>query len=394
LKRFLRWAAVSFVAFIAGVASLNLWVDPYRIWSLEGGLSPDLPRPRAIQEGRLLKSRGIARVRPVTVILGNSRAEIGFDPRSDAWPEAAQPVYNAALPGTALGAIEASLEQAIAAGRLQGALIGLDFLDFLTEPNESITRPATTVLASGAGDIKIALSLDTLLDSLQTLAHEHDPDSADVTALGFNPLHEYKRIVRAEGYGSVFRQRDQENARAYARMPKSLYRGTTKTSAEWQTLQRIVALARKHRIELTFVIYPYHAHILEMFYRTGLYPLFEQWKKQVVEVVSGAGQRDSAGCRVWDFSGYNAYSTQFVPPPQDRTTIVKSYWESGHFKRELGDRMLARMFEAGDPGFGTCLVAGNVDEHNARLREARANYLVSAARSGDTVDPLFRPATP
>jgi hypothetical protein len=177
-------------------------------------------------------------------------------------------------------------------------------------------------------------------------------------------------------------------------MPKSLFVGSSQTSAAWQTLERIVALARKHRIDVTFVIYPYHAHILEMFHRTGLYPVFELWKKHLADIVSDATARNASGCRLWDFSGYNAYSTEYVPAPKDRSTTVQWYWESGHFKRELGDRVLARLFEGGDPAFGTCLGPGNVDEHNARLRDARAHYLLDTARTGDSVDPLFRTATP
>ncbi len=391
MNRFLTQAAAIFLASIAAVAAFNVWVDPYRMWNIAGGLSQDLPRPRAVQEGRLLKTRGIERVRPVTVILGNSRAEIGFDPRSAAWPAAFQPVYNAALAGTGVDAIESSLRQAISAGRLKTAVIGLDYIDFLTGDADA---PATAPdeRPSWQSDVRIAFSLDTLLDSVQTIAEQHDAYAADITPAGFNPLHQYIPIVRLEGYGSVFRQKDEENARAYARMPKSLYFKSTQTSEAWRTLDRILSLARKHGVDLRFVIYPYHAHILEMFHRAGLYPAFEEWKKHLAEVIDQGGV-DATRCRLWDFSGYNAYSTEYVPPPSDRTAAVRWYWESGHFKHELGDRVLARMLGDDDTAFGSCLHRDNVDERNLRLRRAHTRYLLDEPKMRDMVDHLFRGAT-
>lgn len=394
MGRFLKQAAATFLAALASVAALNLWVDPYRIWNVRGGLSEEIPRPRAIQEGPLLKARGIRRVRPVTVILGNSRAEIGFDPRAAVWPAALQPVYNAALPGRGIDASERSLEQAIQAGRLRTAVIGLDFMDFLTEPDERVAPQRTSAVQSWHSDVRIILSLDTLLDSFQTLWQQKDPYAANITSLGFNPLNEYTSIVRLEGYGSVFLQKEQEEARAFAKMPKSVFVRSSQTSAAWQTLDRILALARANHVDARFVIYPYHAHILEMLHRAGLYAAFETWKKHLADILNAGVQPDAPRCRLWDFSGYNAYSIEYVPAPEDRTAVVKWYWESGHFKRELGDRVLARILEDDDAAFGNCLDRDNVDLQNLRVRTARRRYLADAPTTGETIDRLFRATAP
>ena len=56
-------------------------------------------------------------------------------------------------------------------------------------------------------------SLDALYDSVLTTIARRDEFAEDTTAAGFNPLREYQLYARREGYGALFLQRDQENAR-------------------------------------------------------------------------------------------------------------------------------------------------------------------------------------
>jgi hypothetical protein len=49
--------------------------------------------------------------------------------------------------------------------------------------------------------------------------------------------------------------------------------------------------------------------------------------------------------RLFDFAQESAVSREPVPPPGDRHTQMRWYWEAGHFKSELGDRLVARMME-------------------------------------------------
>lgn len=396
MTRFLKQAAAAFAGFLALAFALNVWVDPYRIWNVRHGFSQQAPRPRAVQQLHLLKSRGLTRSRPVTVVLGNSRAEIGFDPRSRSWPLSLRPVYNASIPGTGIDTATSLLSDAVSAGRLRTAVIGLDFLDFLTDPENPTppthpTAPAEqrSAMQRATEDVKIGLSLDTLIDSTLTLISAHDPYAPDVTADGFNPLREYALNARLDGYGSLFLQKDIANARAYTKAPKGIFARSATTSATWQELDQLLTSLHDHDIDVRFVIYPYHAHILEMFHRSGLFPAFESWKKHLAEVLV-AWEGDGGICRLWDFSGYNAYSTEFVPPPDDRKTVVRWYWESGHFKPELGDRMLERMFGEGDAGFGTCLTERNIEAVNSRVREARTRYLRKTPEASAAIDALFR----
>ena len=69
---------------------------------------------------------------------------------------------------------------------------------------------------------------------------------------------------------------------------------------------------------------------------------------------------------LWDFSGYNSLTTEDVPPDGDSETQMKWYWESSHYKKELGDLVLDRIFDYHHPerivpdDFGVLLTPKNI----------------------------------
>jgi hypothetical protein len=67
-----------------------------------------------------------------------------------------------------------------------------------------------------------------------------------------------------------------------------------------------------------------------------------------------------------DFSGYNSMTTEPVPPSGDTTSRMKWYWESSHYRKELGDLVLDRLLEYEGTGraipvdFGILLTRDNL----------------------------------
>jgi hypothetical protein len=57
-------------------------VDPYMIFNTPTLVGVNETKPRAYQQASLAKAHLLERTRPRTLILGNSRAEIGLDPTS------------------------------------------------------------------------------------------------------------------------------------------------------------------------------------------------------------------------------------------------------------------------------------------------------------------------
>lgn len=57
--------------------------------------------------------------------------------------------------------------------------------------------------------------------------------------------------------------------------------------------------------------------------------------------------------RLIDFSVLHPYTREPIPPRGDTRTVMRFYWESGHFKPALGEAVIARLFRESD--FGVAL---------------------------------------
>jgi hypothetical protein len=117
----------------------------------------------------------------------------------------------------------------------------------------------------------------------------------------------------------------------------------------------------------------YHADLLEIFDKASLWARFEGWKKDLVRL---SDQYPVTGMPVplWDFSGYDRYSTETVPAKSDRHAVVNWFWEAGHFKRALGDLMLRRLFVGEPSDLGIELAPNTIDRQIEKTRVARDDY--------------------
>lgn len=389
-------------ALLCTSALVNLVVDPYGLFRLI-----DLPgfnsvKPKAGAHGGMVKAYQVLRVRPRGLILGNSRAEVGLDPHNPAWPKSAQPVFNLALPGTGTQTTVRYLQHVLHAvhGDAKPSVVvwGIDFMDFLVEARQQRKAIAPgkegrrlLALPDGSANpgrpIQIArdhaestLTLSTFLDSLETLAARSNPYSADLTPRGFNPMRDYQAIAATEGYRSLFRQRDMQNMRDYLRRPRDIYDADGRSSPALDDLRQVIKLCGEHGIDLRLVIYPYHAHLLEIFRLSGHWPAFEGWKRAVVHIVDEETRsRGVFNVSIWDFSAGNELTGETVPDKGNRRTKMRWYWEAGHYKRELGDLMLNRIFDKANveyPEFGIQLTGANLDRIIETARDQTAAYRV------------------
>jgi hypothetical protein len=219
------------------------------------------------------------------------------------------------------------------------------------------------------------VTIQALQDSVRTIALQFDRYPDELTDRGFTPLRNYEWVAQKEGPRAMFQQRAKENARSLLRRPRELFVTGTRTSTEFEFLRAVADRARETGTELHLIIYPYHAQLLLMFEQVGLWPLFEQWKRQLAELAT-----EYAGSAVvWDFSGFSDYSAEAIPSASDRRTPVRWYWEAGHFKSGLGDVVLGQVLAAADGdipgGLGKRLNSKNVEEQIERVRRERDEYV-------------------
>lgn len=404
-RRYLLTLTTALCGFVLFVASANVFVDPYMLFDvvrLEG--FNDI-KSRAGQRGVVVRRQLISAQRPRALIVGNSRAEVGFDPRHPSWRSDVKPVVNAAVPGAGVGVARRMVEHAFAVGRPAVLIVGLDFVDFRVKSDSSDRAE----ILPRSGDpprwdvglreyLSAGMTVDALSDSILTVVSQRNRYSEMVTSDGFNPMLDYIRIAKTEGYGTLFLQRNRENARIYYEGPKEVVPVHGRSEAV-RNLMALIEVARSRDTEVHLVIYPYHAHILELFRMTGLWPAFERWKRELVEVVAAFdvdSDRPPIRLKLWDFSGYSQYATEPVPKHGDRKSVVQWYWEAGHFKKELGDvllkRVLAGITQDSTDSFGVVLSRQNIDRHleeiEAQGRRYRSSQSDEVGRLTEIVESL------
>lgn len=350
--------------FVALVGAFNLVVDPYRYFRVVEIAGLNVVKPRPDHDLADIK-RAAWLCQPYNaLILGNSRAEVGFDPQHPSFAAHGLSAFNFALPGTTLRT-SWEIYDDLSRERPQDMLIvGLDFLDFLVPPDaaalETLVSRRETDAAFAARHLKALFTSQSLLDSVRTVVNQRNPNAAVLTARGFNPLREYALTARNDGYWALFQQRAAENARIYVRKPKSVRLSDGRPGPTFSTLRAILQTAPA---ETHLVIYPYHVQILLLFEQAGLWPALEDWKRLLVATIDDerAAGRLRGQVTLWDFGGVSEPTSEAIPPPKDRATEARWYWEGGHFKSALGDRVLAQIL--GDTDFGVALSADMLDVH-------------------------------
>ena len=376
-KRFLTIGSIVVAAGVIASVALVAVIDPYRLYGVKemAGINQVKPLPTRYQNQ--IKMHGALKHGADTFILGNSRAELGLNPEHGALGASA---FNLALAGTSMNTGREQLEQLQAEGiKPKRLIIGVEFLDFLVDPQRP--RPLREAKPTGPFDqlawqADSLFSIDSLADSLKTLRLQRMSDPQSITARGFNPLLEYNKFARDDGYHSIFQQRAVENAKRFVRLPRGLVHQQTGSSPNIDELRAVLAHGVRDQSDVHLVIYPYHAQILAMFDAAGLASSFDNWKALLVEEVEKA-RAANPGARVtlWDFSGYSGYQCEAIPAKGDKKTKTTWYWEAGHFKPALGDLMLSRIAgQAGaPPSFGFVLEQASMGANSARIASERAS---------------------
>ncbi len=354
-----------YIALLLTVASLlaafNAIVDPYMLFHTERISNFNDKKPALINRAQLYKPYSVVKVAPQTIIVGNSRPEMGLDPRSTCWLPEHGTVYSLTFPGLSAYGQTRALFHGMASGNVKHALLGLDFADALYRRGQfvkEVTWPAKSTeffdrllvdeqdkenprqwLAKVKDTFMALFSLDTLFDSLYTVAFQ-SPNSPDRTPLGFNPAMDYVDIVRHEGEWVLFSQKLDELESRFSKVGLSIFDTVGHWSIELEGLRRAIELAVQRDIHLTLFINPYHYTYLESIRDAGYWDEFEQFKRSLKDLVD-----DYAGGKVelWDFSLYSSYTVSPVPL-KGSANVFNWFWEPAHYKAALGDIMLAELF--------------------------------------------------
>ncbi len=393
MQRFLRIWLVALFGFAAAVLALTVGVDPYGVLGTPriAGLTAD--KPAAADRPRLTKPYLVERQDWSTLLLGASNADVGFDPQSPAWPDAARPVFNLAIDGSGPATQARFLQHALETRHPKLVLIGVTFEDAMVFPARRVSaavsaqaayEPRLRVAADGTANAGFAqarledlafatFSTQALADSLTTLLRQGDPERTRQTAEGRNSAGNFARWLRTEGAYSLFMTKDREKTPqllSWAFEPLTAVAGVAD----------MVRLSHAHGAQPIVFIMPSHVDQLEILRQTGLTPLFERWKQDLARTIETAAGADPVP--LWDFSGYSPYTTEALPGPGDTTRSPQWFWEFVHFRAALGDLMVRRMLDAGGPAdLGARITSATLPAHFAAFADAQLAWV--AAHPGD-----------
>lgn len=386
LSAYLRiWFAIVLGGILAS-GFINIVVDPNGYFDLIDLPRINLEKPEK-NTGRLIKSVEVCRDEYDTIIFGNSRIETGFDPRSRWFDGGA--VYNLGLGGANMYEIRKIAMYVQRCQTPKRILLGMDFMAFSTRR----TIRLGFARSGFAGEISLKTHLSQILSAQLVI------DSARTV---WSNLRNGGDGRKSNGYndrtGSVANQR-----RAFRRSLKFFMTnrdsyGDYDYGRDRLDMLRDVAFAYADAGTNVYVfIPPVHAKQLEALRFLGLYETFEQWKRDVVQVIASVNRRVTGprAVRLWDFTGYNSVTTEAVPARGSRRQM-RWYHESSHFKSETGDLVLIRMLhteasrDVVPDDFGIALTEENLEGHLAATRRAREAYRLSQPEEVEEVANLVK----
>jgi hypothetical protein len=213
----------------------------------------------------------------------------------------------------------------------------------------------------------------------------------------------FEDLARAGGYRSLFGPGGQE--RYYASVvwlppPDRNYCYSRDGLNTFEIFENMIRFARQAGIDLRLFIDPVHARMLLAMRYAGLWPPYEEWKRRLVQILAEeSSESGKPAFPLWDFSGFNAVTTETVPPAGDLKTPVKWFWEPAHYKRETGDLILDKVFgyqsslTLAPNDFGILLTPENVESVLMKDSEKGEDYLRREAADATLVRNVVNEAT-
>ena len=410
-RRFVLALLACMLASAVTIGVFNLLVDPHGLsrWIEIPGFN--VLKPRASQSGEAFKYRAVTLLKPSTLLVGNSRVEMGWDPSTLSATRFGVTV-NVALPGKGLDGLRPLLDHAWNASKPRDLLVGVDFMDCLSSRgaarslSKDVASPPKSPWADQSGGpldslrthsrrLLAFLSLDTTLDSIVTVASQHRAGTAHLRADGFNPASDYESTVRIDGPRKMFVQRETEVIKTrFARQP-SIRAADGSLSPCFGEIDALLRDARARRQSVMIATYPYHARLLEILWQTNVWRDYEDWKRELTVMVERARAQ---GLQVVarDFSGYHVYATERLVDRADSRTPLRWYWEAGHFKSALGDRMLSIMtgLAPSEGTFGAELATASIEGNLAAIRVERDQYTSTHPDVQEAIRRLIKSTSP
>lgn len=419
LRRYTRRLTALIITGLALVATFNALVDPYDMFN---GVTRDGFNTHKIavaSQERLTLAHRLRHQQPDTVIFGASRSMVGINPDHPGWGGAR--VYNASLGGATPEEMLAYLKHAIHTGQVKHVLLGLDFILFNAHRDTTPLFNASRLMLQPRADYgpwpympyrpkdvaQALISFGATADSVKTLRRRAGfyADDSPILANGFMDTNSWStRITQREGGQRQYFLNTEKTYlnKIWFPKPSGRYCFADEESGRdnFAFTREFLRVAREHNLQVTLFINPTHAR-QKIYYRyAGLENAYALWLRKLVamveEVSATSGSADTPPLTLWDFTLPTALTMEEVPPAGDTETLMQWHWEFSHYRPELGDRVLDKVFGHSMPGnpvpedFGIQLSSTMLEQYVTRITHAARMYEAAHAQDAAEIQQIVK----
>ncbi len=383
---------LTFFTLIAAAASFCTLVDPYGMFGMPRVSHVTALKFAAASRLRLSKAYRVALADPATLVTGSSITNLGIDPASAAWQPAHRPVFNLGLDGATLAEQRRYFLNALAVSRPRLVVFFTSFEDMMPQPpgagfEDGAVQPELRTLDDGRPNpafplahlkdiVSATLSFRALADSGLTLVRQSGAWINYQTDAGFE-IHAPEEMYAAT-----------QGARAAVdKMNRVMARRMIAWSGhpDWslEPLDVMIRAARARGADVVVVIPPGHADIVEIHRQLGLADRVEAWRLALVQLVDGEAEAlgGHEHVRLWDFNRLSGYTTAAFTARGASAGDDGWFWDTTHFKPELGSLIIGRIEQTGPVG-ETGPVAQTLGIPVERANEAPSALAFAAAERG------------
>jgi hypothetical protein len=366
------------------VVGFNWLKNPYGIYNSPKIIGINSNKPEFGKYPLMAKAYAIRKIKPEAVVLGSSRADTGIDPTHPGWGY--RPVYNLALRGGHMYQIFRYFQSANAIKQLKQVILSVDFFSFNAEFEEKIgfsegrlSSPGNLNPLYGTDQLQALLSLDGLTSSVETVIHQHN---------GALYLENGRRLN--EYTPDHVRTRFNENFRFYLET-KGYYSTimgnefhfdyASSNISTFDYYRKLLQTSYADNIDLVIITSPCHVTQWEALAVANLWDKWEEWKRLIVTInIEEAEKAGKNPFPVWDFSTYNDITMEAIPSIDKTNTEMEWYWDASHYKKEVGDLVLNKVFGLTTENitlpdnFGVQLTPENIERQLGQIRKDRESY--------------------
>lgn len=367
------------VVLFSGMAVVNYVVNPY------GFYADTLLSTPKYEHDRIRKAQEIKRLDPEIVVVGSSRCEDGMDP--SLYPATSQNTYNYCIPGTIIYETYRNIQHVLATTNAKSIIVGLDFFAF----------SGNATLASNFSERRLATDVNNNPQSVDVREHFNALLSKDALDASIKTIEKYKEGLPATTHyngasNTFYKSREVEEQGGHLEAAIDFEKSYIEKGSGWlpapdfkytfinyktnestiSYINKIIALGQSRSVTVHFYISPIHARLQSAIYSVGLWEKYNEWKMLIAaEAANYAVATNTTPVAIYDFGTINSYTTESL------SGVSQWYWESAHFKADLGVKIFDRILgeQAGGEEFGEIVMPNEASQKYARETAKLARYV-------------------